>query len=108
MPEWRRRLKLIGRMRNVHALLCAVVCNRRCKTPVANDVQRVSRHRKQATGKLVDSLRAAFEAGEALLDAELDGLVVARFKMESGHEFVGSPVPSPERLAIVESECRAD
>ena len=69
---------------------------------------RVGVGRLEAAAYLVFALRARLEAIEALLDAELDALVVAGLEMQAVEVFSASPIATVQRIAANKEHSHSD
>src|SRR5690242_3713802 len=90
--------KLVHRMLDLDALARAEVGDGGREIAVADGVQRMRGRGPQAARKLVQTLRAALEARDPALDAELDRLVIARLEMQARNVLRHPPVAAPQRL----------
>src|SRR4051812_30305911 len=84
--------ELVHRMLDLDALARAEVGDRAREIAVADGMQRMRGHRPQAARKLVQTLRAAFEALDLVFDAELDRLVIARLEVQARNVLRHAPV----------------
>ena len=60
--------------------------------------------RQEPARELVHALRAALEARDPALDAEVDRLVIARLEMQARHVFARAPVAAPKRRGVEDVE----
>ena len=72
------------------------------KRLVGEPVGRPGPRRQEAAGHFMLTLRAAFEDGDFLLDAELKRLVIRGFKVQAWHVFELAPVASEQRLFVMD------
>src|SRR5215211_2065905 len=72
---------------------------------VAYLVGAVSESRKETACQLVLALCAGLQECEALLDSEVDSLVVAKFEMQVTHLLYCAPVAPEERAVLEKEEC---
>src|SRR6202012_4300877 len=73
-----------------------IIFNCFAKAPIDDVVSRPGQRRLKSTTDLVIALRAGVESGDALLDAELDALVVTGLEMQAVVVVGAAPV-APEQ-----------
>ena len=94
--EWSPFLQLCHLPPHLHRLPRQVVLDRRPETRVSEPVGAVSGPRHQPPPDLVLTLSLCIEAGEAALDAELDGRIVAELGVEFVVVLQSTPKPAME------------
>src|SRR5436190_4852695 len=95
-------------MAHLAPLALEVIGNSVARSRVGDEMGRIGGGRTIAPGKLVLSLRAGLDAGEAMRERPFDGLVVTKLEVQEGLLDGRAPVPPVERVRPDEVERAGD
>src|SRR5260370_8525140 len=93
LPEWRMRFQLLDMLVHRRRFFIEEFTDRVRKPWVRDPMRRPRRRGQHAARHLVHALRAAFEPGKPVLDAILNSLHIAGFKLQSRDQFFRAPSP---------------